>query len=220
MTVNPRRHRTLCLCALIAAVAGCGDTYYKAWEKLGYAKRDILVSRVEKARDTQTEAKQQFSSTLDQFKALTGYTGGDLEAEYEKLNASYEDCQSESADVTKRIDSVDSVANAMFAEWQKELDEYQDQSLKASSAQKLDESKRRYAELLAAMRRSEASMTPVLGAFHDRVLFLKHNLNASAISSLSTTAAGIDTNVQALIKQMDASIDQANSFIDNLKAQS
>ena len=208
------------LCAAAAAfllLAGCSDAYYAAWQKLGYEKRDILVSRVEKARDEQTDAKQQFASTLDEFKALTGFNGGDLEAEYEKLNSSYTDCQTEAASVTKKINSVDKVANDMFAEWQGELDQYQDQGLRASSAQKLDESKRRYAELLAAMRKSEGAMTPVLAAFHDRVLFLKHNLNASAISSLSTTAAGVDTNVQDLIKQMDASIDQANAFIDNLK---
>ena len=209
--------RTIAFAALLAAAVGCTDTYYKAWEKLGYEKRDILVSRVEKARDTQTDAKQQFTSTLDQFKALTGYTGGDLEAEYNTLNDSYAECESDAAAVTKRINSVDKVATDMFVEWQGELDQYQDQTLRASSAQKLDESKRRYADLLAAMRKSEAAMQPVLAAFHDRVLFLKHNLNASAISSLSTTAAGIDTNVQALIKQMNASIDQANAFIDNLK---
>ena len=105
----------------------------------------------------------------------------------------------------------------MFAEWTGELDQYQDQGLRASSAQKLAESKARYADLLAAMRKSEAAMKPVLAAFNDRVLYLKHNLNAAAISSLSGTAAGIDNNVQDLIKQMDASIDQANAFIDHLK---
>ena len=202
---------------LLFILTGCASTYYDAWEKLGYEKRDILVSRVEKARDEQTDAKQQFSSTLDEFKALTNFNGGDLEAEYHKLDASYTACKDEADAVGKRVDSVDKVAQAMFEEWSGELDQYHDQSLRDASAQKLDESKRRYAVLLASMRRSQASMQPVLDAFNDRVLFLKHNLNASAISSLSNTAGGIDTNVQGLIKQMNASIDEANSFIDHLK---
>ncbi len=215
---HPTPPRTLLLAALLAStVVGCSSTYYSAWEKLGYEKRDILVSRVEKARDEQTDAKKQFASTLDEFKSLTNFNGGDLEGEYRKLNSSYEDCESEAADVTKRINGVDKVANAMFAEWQTELDQYTDPSLKASSTAKLAESKQRYADLLAAMRRSESAMQPVLAAFKDRVLFLKHNLNASAISSLSGTAAGIDSNVQDLIKKMDSSIDEANTFIDHLK---
>jgi Skp family chaperone for outer membrane proteins len=215
---HPNHRWPVALIALLAAtVAGCSSTYYSAWQKLGYEKRDILVSRVEKARDEQTDAKQQFKSTLDEFKSLTGFSGGDLEAEYRKLNDSYTDCESEAADVTKRINSVDKVAQAMFTEWQSELDQYTDATLKADSAAKLAESRQRYAELLTAMRNSEASMAPVLDKFHNYVLYLKHNLNASAIGSLSTTAAGIDNNVQDLIKKMDSSIDEANAFVDHLK---
>jgi hypothetical protein len=124
---------------------------------------------------------------------------------------------SEAADVTKRIDNVDKVAQAMFTEWQSELDQYTDANLKANSAKQLDESRQKYAQLLTSMRTSEASMKPVLDKFHDCVLSLKHNLNAAAIGSLSTTAAGIDGNVQELIKKMDSSIDEANQFIDHLK---
>ena len=210
------RATTVAAVALLAAV-GCADTYYKAWEKLGYAKRDILVSRVENARDEQTQAKKQFTSTLDQFKALTGFNGGDLEAEYNKLNASYQSCKAEAAAVTSRIDKVDGVAQAMFSEWQKELDQYTDATLKADSAAKLAESRQRYGELLAAMRKSEASMTPVLEKFNNYVLFLKHNLNAAAIGSLSNTAAGIDGSVADLVKQMNASIDEANTFVEHMK---
>ena len=60
-------------------------------------------------------------------------------------------------------------------------------------------------------------MQPVLNAFGDRVHYLRDNLNAAAISSLQGTSGQIDTNVQDLIKDMDASINEANSFIDNMK---
>jgi hypothetical protein len=191
--------------------------YYAAWQKLGYEKRDILVSRVESARDSQQAAKEQIKTTYQRFQELTHYNGGDLEAEYNKINDAYESAQSRAQTVSKRIDSVDKVANDMFDEWQKELGEYQNQDLRRSSEQKLNESKQKYAQLLAVMRRSEQKMDPVLKAFHDQVLYLKHNLNAQAISSLSTTTAQIQSDIQSLIKDMDASISEANAFIDNLK---
>jgi DNA anti-recombination protein RmuC len=112
---------------------------------------------------------------------------------------------------------VDKVANDLFAEWNQELSEYQNADLRRQSQQKLNESKQRYSQMIAAMRRSEQKMQPVLNAFHDQVLFLKHNLNAQAISSLSTTTAQIQADIQSLIKDMDASISEANAFIDNLK---
>ncbi len=50
------------------------------------------------------------------------------------------------------------------------------------------------------------------------MLFLKHNLNAQAVASLQSTAAGIETDVQALIKDMEASINEANEFIAQMKS--
>jgi hypothetical protein len=196
---------------------GCKSAYYGTWEKLGWAKRDILVDRVKEARDDQNAAKEQFKTTLEQFQQITGFQGGDLEAKYKKLNSAYESSQSSADAVSKRIKSVDTVANDMFNEWKEELKQYDNPKLRESSEQKLNDTKQRYAQLIAAMRKSEASMSPVLKAFHDQVLYLKHNLNAAAIASLQTTASEIDADVQKLIKDMEASIAEANSFISQMK---
>lgn len=209
--------RTLTLALVGLTLCGCSSAYYSVWQKLGYEKRDILVSRVKNARDSEETAKEQFKTTYQRFQELTHYNGGDLETEYNKINSAYEKAKSSADAVTKRIDSVDKVSNDMFDEWQSELSQYQSQDLRRQSQQKLNESKTRYAQMIAAMRKSEQKMQPVLAAFHDQVLFLKHNLNAQAISSLSTTTAGIQSDVQNLIKDMEASINEANSFIDNLK---
>lgn len=206
----------LCLAVILI---GCKSTYYGVWGKLGWEKRDILIDRVEDARDAQEEAKQEFKTTLEKFQELTGFQGGELEAKYKKLNSAYEDCEEQAETVRKRIESVDTVAQDMFKEWKEELNQYENQDLKKASAQKLEETKKKYAPLIAAMRASEAKMTPVLKAFHDQVLFLKHNLNAAAISSLQTTAATIDADVQKLIKEMEASINEANSFINQMKSE-
>ncbi len=48
-----------------ATLAGCQPAYYAAAEKVGFAKRDILVSRVESARDSQVEAKEEIADALD-----------------------------------------------------------------------------------------------------------------------------------------------------------
>ncbi len=207
----------LLLAALLMLPTGCSSTYYKVWQELGYEKRDILVSRVEDAKVAQTKAKEQFTSTLDQFKQLTNFNGGSLEAEYKKLDSSYTKCKTRAADVSKQITKVDKVAGDMFVEWDKELGQYHDENLRASSAAKLEESKQRYAQLLAAMRKSESKMQPVLDKFADVVLELKHDLNAAAISSLQKQQLDIDTSVQSLIADMNKSIDEANAFTENLK---
>ncbi|HYO08704.1 MAG TPA: DUF2959 domain-containing protein [Tepidisphaeraceae bacterium] len=199
------------------AAGGCSSAYYKAWEKFGYEKRDLLVSEVEDAKSSQEKAKEQFKTTMQRFQELTGFQGGQLEAKYKKLNGEFEACRGRAEAVTKQISDVDETAQAMFKEWGQELEQYQNEELKGKSRQQLNQSKERYAELIAAMRRAESKMQPVLKAFGDQVLFLKHNLNAQAIASLQTTTSQIDSDVQALIKDMEASINEANEFISQMK---
>ncbi len=209
--------------AILPGLNGCAKTarnaYYGMWGKLGYEKRDILVERVIKARDEQNQAKEEFKTTLEKFQELTGFKGGELEAKYKKLNSAYEDCEAKVKAVGSRIDKVETVAGDMFDGWQKEIGQYQSEELKRSSQVKLTATKDRYATLIKAMRNSESKMKPVLAAFHDQVLYLKHNLNAQAISSLQATASGIESDVQNLIREMEASIAEANAFVKDLKGE-
>ena len=58
---------------------------------------------------------------------------------------------------------------------------------------------------------------PVLAAFRDQVLFIKHNLNMQAISSLQQENVLIEQDVAALIQEMESSIREAEQFIQALQ---
>lgn len=203
---------------LSALPGGCASTGIAVREQLGWAKREQLVDRVEEARDEQEEAKVQFATTLDEFKSLTGYDGGELESTYRRLKQELDRSRDAAGDVSGRIDSVERVADAMFGEWEKELDQYATDSLRSASEAQLADTRARYSELLNAMKRAEASMEPVLAAFGDQVLFLKHNLNARAIASLDQTVVELEGEIDRLIDQMNASIAEADAFIGELGA--
>ncbi|MFS1702546.1 DUF2959 domain-containing protein [Alteromonas sp. AMM-1] len=199
--------------ALTAGLTACQSAYYAAWEKVGVEKRDILVDRVEDARDSQQEAEQQFTSALEEFSALLQFNGGELEEAYNTLNDKYEASKQAADDVTQRIDKIESVAEALFDEWETELEQYSNASLKRSSQQKLSETRLKYNKMIRAMRRVESSMQPVLATLQDNVLFLKHNLNASAVGALQGELGTIEKNVKSLLKDMQAAISQSNAFI-------
>jgi len=214
-------HKKLILLPVLFAMAGpmhgCKSAYYGTMEAFGVHKRDILVDRVETARDKQEDAKEEFTSALDEFRSVVEFEeGSDLEDMYKKLNRSYERSQSAANSVEDKIDSVESVAASLFREWEGELEEYSDPSLKRASQEQLDETRDRYETMVAAMRRAEQSMQPVLDALKDQVLFLKHNLNAQAIASIQGTAAGIQDDVAELIEEMETSIAEANAFIEQM----
>jgi len=203
--------------AVICLMFGCESTYYKTMETMGYHKRDIMVDRVQDARDAQEEAKEQFESALEKFSSVLGFQGGNLEEKYDQLKNEYEESATRADAVRSRIAAVEDVAEDLFAEWQEELNQYTSSSLKRSSARKLRETKNKYGQLIAAMKRAERKIDPVLSAFQDQVLYLKHNLNAQAIASLQSELASIETDVARLIKEMEASIKEADSFIRSME---
>ncbi len=191
--------------------------YYGALESAGIPKRELMVHRVEKARDTQEETKEQFKTALEQFTAVTNFNGGDLEVVYNQLNDEYEASVDQAETVRKRIDDIKDVSGALFEEWEEEIEEFSSASLKRSSKTQLSETKRQYRQLLNAMESAESKLDPVLTVFKDQVLYLKHNLNARAISSLKNELSGIQSDVSSLIDAMESSIDEANNFINSME---
>ncbi len=185
-------------------------------ESAGHYKRDILVARVEHARDSLEEAKVQFQTALDKFSQLTQFDGGDLMDVYRQLKIEYDYSNAKSQAVQDRIDAVEDVALALFQEWEAELDQYASRSLRASSRQKLKFTQQHYGQLITAMRRAEAKIDPVLRVFQDQVLYLKHNLNARAIASLEHELHAMTIGVAGLIGAMERSISRANSFVESL----
>ena len=196
---------------------GCAKTYYGAMEKAGFHKRDIMVDRVEDARDAQGEAQEQFQSALEQFDSIVKLKETDLKKAYDKLNDEYKESEEIAEKVSGRIEKVESVADALFEEWEEELALYDNKELQKSSKEQLKKTRARYKEMLSSMHQAEASMEPVLKIFKDNVLFLKHNLNAQAIGSLQSEFSNLKGEIDVLIEKMNTAIESSNKFIADIK---
>jgi hypothetical protein len=70
---------------------------------------------------------------------------------------------------------------------------------------------------MRVMEQAAARMEPVLDAFRDQVLFLKHNLNAQAISAFSGTTRDLQQDIARLIADMEKSIKEADAFISSMQ---
>ena len=136
----PRFGATSGVAALLAAalaLPACKmvrEKYYNALEKVGIEKRELLVSRVDKAREAQVEAQKQFKDALEEFQALVGYQGGDLEKMYGKLSSEYEASERKADEVRERIAKIEQVAQSLFEEWQREIGQYPTRSTGARAS--------------------------------------------------------------------------------------
>jgi ElaB/YqjD/DUF883 family membrane-anchored ribosome-binding protein len=211
--------RRLLLASFVIAplvLAGCQSTYYAAMDKVGYAKRDILASRVKSARDAQQNAKQEIVSALEQFSKTVNFQGGELEAQYKRLDGKLKDSEEAAARVKSRISDVQDVADALFREWRQELAQYSNADLRRRSEQQLAATQARYAQMLGAMKQAESRMEPALRPLRDQVLFIKHNLNARAVGALKGEVARVDAEVDRLVADINRAVVEADRFVKTL----
>ncbi|OUL57344.1 DUF2959 domain-containing protein [Pseudoalteromonas ulvae] len=208
--------KILLAASLALLLTGCQTAYYSAMEKVGVHKRDILVDRVEEAKESQEVSQQEFQSALERLSLLINFDGGELQTVYEELNDDYESSLKAAEDVSNRINKVEDVAEALFDEWNEELAQYSNANLKRESEKKLNQTKRQFDKLLRSMRTSEKKMAPVLLALQDNVLYLKHNLNAQAISAIKGEFNNLKRDIQSLMTDMNKSIADSNKFIEQM----
>jgi hypothetical protein len=211
-----RRRYFLTGLAASPLLTSCATAYYRALETVGIEKRDILADRVEEARDSQSDAKEQFTSALDRYRSVVNVDGGELEEIYDRLNSELERSQVRAQAVKDRVGAVESVADDLFDEWEAEIGEFSDAQLRRRSQQLLTATRADYRRLMAAMQRAEAAMEPVLTLFNDQVLFLRHNLNARAIGSLEAELDDMERATASLVAEMERSIAEASRFIEAL----
>ena len=211
--------KTYLVIALSLFLFSCQSAYYAAWEKVGVEKRDILIDRVEDAKDSQQDAQKQFASALEQLSTLIKFDGGELQEAYNLLKDEYESSEKSAEQVSERINKVESVAEALFDEWDNELGKYTNATLRSDSKKRLQNTQQRYKVLLSSMRKAEAKMPPVLAALRDNVLYLKHNLNANVIGSLQGEFSGIKSDINQLIIEMNKAIKESSSFIEAMKTE-
>lgn len=197
----------------------CSNAYYNAMERLGYEKRDILVTRVERSRDAQTDAQETFRNALERYQSVIDTPGSELRAKYEEVLEVYDNSEEAAAKVRSRIEDVENVAEDLFDEWEDELDRYTNQDLRSSSERQLVQTRSQYQRLIERMRQAEERMDPVLRAFEDQMLYLRHNLNAQSIGALEGELARIRDDVETLLHNMEASIAASESFIQQLREQ-
>ncbi|GAA6139244.1 DUF2959 domain-containing protein [Arenicella sp. 4NH20-0111] len=212
--------KNLAILFLAITLSACGvaqKAQYSALEKVGVHKRDILVDRIEKTTETQEETKEQFKSAYEELAELIKVDDKGLEKKYKKMAKAVEKSEEKAEELEQRIQSVDSVANALFDEWQEELSQYQSTSLRKTSEANLLTTKKRYAKIHRTMTESHAKVEPVLKVLQDNTLYLKHNLNARAVTSLSNEVIVIEDKVKNLIQQMEASINESKTFVSAMQ---
>lgn len=214
-------HKALMAVVLLISIhplMACSSIYYNFWEKLGVEKRDLLKRDIAHAQDAQKESQEVFVSALDRIQQIYGLEGGELEQAYRGLSRDYEKAESKAKELRSRISSIEEIAQDLFEEWRSEAKSMRNSQMKRQSLARLQETEERFKNMRSAMKMAESSMEPVLQTMRDQVLFLKHNLNAMALNSFKKEFTNIEGDIKKLIRDMNRSIQQSESFLQTLNS--
>jgi len=214
---DTRTARIGIIAILLIALSGCASAKYSALEKVGIHKRDLLVDGVENARDAQSETREQLVTAYEELSALIGHDGGELEVKYKRLSKEVDRSRDSIEDLDDNLADIDRVSEALFDEWKTELDLYSSAALRADQAKKLAQARRQFATMRDRMQKARDRVDPVMVVLSDNVLYLKHSLNAQALDALRGQATTLEVQVDALIRDMQLAIDEADAFIARMR---
>lgn len=201
---------------LAVGVLGCSSVYYAAMEQLGWERRDLLVNRVETARDSQSEALTRFLDALGELHDLTQSDAADLPKQFAEFQTAYRAAKAQAVDVQRRVTAVENSGKSLFSEWHADVAATRDSTTRARAQQLCDASEARYRHLLASMQQASAAMPPVLDALGAPLVSLKSNLTPEAVGALQPDLAATAKQVDALASQLEQAIGEANVFVRQL----
>ncbi|MCP5092007.1 MAG: DUF2959 domain-containing protein [Gammaproteobacteria bacterium] len=205
------------LCVLLSALGACASVQYSALEKVGIHKRDILVDRVEDARDAQTDTREQVVSAYEELSALIGHDGGELEKKYERLSKEVDRSRDAVEELDEHLSDIDRVSEDLFDEWESELDLYSSAALRSDQEKKLSLARRQFSTMRERMQTARNRVDPVMAVLTDNVLFLKHSLNAQALAALRGQTSVLEGKVDALVRDMQIAIEEADAFVSRMR---
>ena len=211
--MTAKRWGVLTLLAGLALAGGCGSVYYGAMEKVGVDKRDTLVERVKAARDAARVAEQQCTNAVEQFRGVTQVPSTNLQTTCDRLSDALRTAEDRTATLHSRIRGVADVSEAVLSDKRNALKEYHSAALRESMEQKLAETSRRHADLIAALQKAAGRLEPVTGPLGERLLLLKQGLSAKSAVTLPAWPAVVNRNVNLLIHDTGTAIAEADRFL-------
>lgn len=195
----------------IVFLTGCSGGAYKS---SGQYKRDILLERVGKTSKCHEEAKKQFEGVLANYSKLVDAsdTDQDLRVEYNNLAKSIKKASSVVKDLARKIKNIEKIGKPMFRDWEDELDEYGNETIRRSSEVNLDATRSEYLKVVHTIKDTKVKVEKVLKALNDQMLFLNQNLSLRTLESFKKEVTSLKEEVGELITQLDLAIDETQKF--------
>jgi hypothetical protein len=142
---------------------------------------------------------------------LTGYnsiidgTAKDSQKAYKKLVDDLKSTEKKLDGARKQVASLSKEADKFFKAWEQDLQSISSESMRDKSSVRMEDAKKRYAELGEILTSASNEFKPVMQNLNDQILYLGRDLSPEAIADLSDEAAELNAQAEtatAKVKEM------------------
>ena len=164
------------------------------------------------------EAKLRLQNTLTAYNTLVTQPSKDMKGDYKKLLNAVKDMNESLADARQRVTAMEAMGTTYFAGRAASIKNIQDEQLRTQAQQRLDESQKRYANVLTSLREAGQSLEPVRKDLGDQITYLGSDLSPSGTASLKPNAEKLNKQGQEAFAKIDEAVKKADQYFQGLKA--
>lgn len=186
----------------------------------GVKQVEQLVKKATATVKSIDATKAQIQKAMDAYNMVMAPETANRKSAYSKLQKAMGTAEKNRADISKHADAMNAEADALFQNWSASMTGISDPALRAKSEKRLVDTRARYTDIQAQSRKAGDLYTTFMTTLHDHVIFLGHDLNGSAVASLTQESAKLNAQAALLFAAIDQAAGAAHANIGALTPQS
>jgi len=159
------------------------------------------TASLEKSADASKKAVEDVltscSGLLAGYNSIIDGTAKDNQKAYKKLVGDLKSTEKKLDGSKKQLASLSKEADKFFKAWEQDLASISSESLRSKSAARMEDAKKRYAELGEILTAAGNEFAPVMQNLNDQILYLGRDLSPEAIADLEDEAAELNAQAEA-----------------------
>jgi len=146
---------------------------------------------------------------LSGYNSIIDGTAKDSQKAYKKLVGDLKSTEKKLDGARKQVASLSKEAEKFFKAWEQDLQSISSESLRDKSSARMEDAKKRYAELGEILTSASNEFTPVMQNLNDQILYLGRDLSPEAIADLSDEAAELNQQAEAATTKVKEMLETA-----------
>ena len=207
--------RSIAACAVLVGASAVFTSCASTKQSVGLENVDSLVSRVEQVHLETELAKQSVYAAIVSLGPLFAedFTGDATEA-FEAFAQATEVAEKQANELRAHISPMRNSAIAVFDRWDKSLEDFSSDGMRQRSADRLEATRDRFAEVQEASVLAQEQFDALNGQLRDTVLFLGHDFNSASVAEIEEDAYALRDEARSLGKVFDSCMDAAAEYVE------